>query len=140
MTIQNPRRLSPAQRQVVAEIVRLLLPERPELDGRERVRVESAVTGFVASQIEALPGVLALPYRAALGAFQLLPALRFGRRFGGLDDDAKAAWLALWSDGPFAPARDFTKLIRSCALLAYFDHPDVRLHLPRPGEPAGAAP
>ena len=57
VTIQNPRRLSPAQRQVVAEIVRLLLPERPELDGRERVRVESAVTGFVASQIEALPGV-----------------------------------------------------------------------------------
>jgi hypothetical protein len=142
VAIQNPRRLSPAQRQVVAEIVRLLLPDQPALGARERVRVESAVTGFVASQIEALPGFLALPYRATLGAFQLFPALRFGRRFGNLDDDAKAAWLALWSDGPIAPARDFTKLIRSCALLAYFDHPDVRSQLPHPGgvEAVGATP
>ncbi len=133
MKIHTPRRLSPSQRQVVAEIIGLVLPERPSLSAPERARVHSAVTGFVASQIEALPTFLALPYRVALVAFGLLPTLRYGRRFNRLNEASQAAYLAFWSEGPVAPARDFTKLIRSCALLAYFDHPDVRSHLPMPG-------
>ncbi len=135
MKLHTPRRLSPSQRQIVARIVGRVLPARPCLSAPERARVHSAVTGFVASQIEALPTFLALPYRVALVAFQLLPALRYGRRFDSLDDASQAAYLTLWSEGPLAPARDFTKLIRSCALLAYFDHPDVRSHLPMPGDP-----
>lgn len=139
--IHTPRRLSQSQRQLVAKIVGLVLPERPSLSAPERARVRSAVTGFVASQIEALPTFMALPYRVALLAFQLLPTLRYGRRFDGLNEASQAAYLALWSEGPVAPARDFIKLIRSCALLAYFDHPDVRSQLPMPGGtlPAGSA-
>ena len=141
MKIHTPGRLSQSQRQVVAEIVGLVLPERPSLSAPERARVHSAVTGFVASQIEAMPTFLALPYRVTLVAFQLLSTLRYGRRFDGLNEASQAAYLALWSEGPVAPARDFTRLIRSCALLAYFDHPDVRSHLPMPGGilPAGSA-
>ena len=141
MKIRTPRRLSPSQRQVVAEIIGLMLPEQPCLSAPERTQVHSAVTGFVVSQIEALPTFLALPYRVALLAFQLLPILRYGRRFDSLDQASQAAYLALWSEGPLAQARDFTKLIRSCALLAYFDHPDVRNQLPMPGasHPAGSA-
>ncbi len=136
--IHSPRRLSQSQRQLVAKIVGLVLPERPALSAPERERVHSAVSGFVASQIEALPTFLALPYRVALLAFQLLSTLRYGRRFDGLNEASQAAYLALWSDGPVAPARDFTKLIRSCALLAYFDHPDVRSQLPMPAGSAAA--
>ncbi len=123
----------------MAEIVRSVVPADLDLDESERTRVHSAVTGFVASQIEALPSFLAVPYRAAITAFQLLPILRFGRRYLSLEDASKQSYLALWSDSPFSPARDFIKLIRSCALLAYFDHPDVRRHLPAACGPRPAA-
>ncbi len=134
-----PRRLSSTRREVVAEIVRSVVPADLDLDELERTRVHSAVTGFVTSQIEALPSFLAVPYRAAITAFQLLPILRFGRRYLSLEDASKQSYLALWSDSPFGPVRDFIKLIRSCALLAYFDHPDVRRHLPAACDPRQAA-
>jgi hypothetical protein len=115
---------------VVAEIVRLITPAYPDLDERERARVNESVTGFVTSQIEALPAFLALPYGLAITAFQLLAILRFGRRFLSLPEAVKPAYLSIWADAKIGPARDLIKLIRSCALLAYFDHPDVLRHLP----------
>ncbi len=130
------RRLSPGRRQAVAAIVRLVVPAYPDLDESERSRVQIAVTDFVASQIEGLPVHLALPYRWALTAFEWLALLRFGSRFGALASSSQAAYLRLWADFPIGPPRDFVKLIRSCALLAYFDHPAVVRRLP--GAPAPA--
>lgn len=140
-TEHTPRRLSAGRREVVAEIVRSIAPAYPDLDEAERTRVHWSVTAFVASQIESLPSFMAAPYRLAITAFDLLPLLRFGRRFVSLDENARQAWVALWSDARFGPARDFVKLIRSCALLAYFDHPDVLRRLPSagPARPAAAA-
>lgn len=134
-----PRRLSSNRRAVVAEIVRLITPAFPDLDESERARVHSAVTAFVASQIESLPTHLSGPYRIAITAFGLLALLRFGKRFALLDETVKEAYLALWSEGPIGPTRDFVKLIRGCALLAYFDHPDVRRRLPASPKPLSAA-
>ena len=128
----RPRRLSSRRRDVVAEIVRLIVPAYPDLCEAERTRVHSGVTAFVASQIESLPAFLAVPYGVGITAFELLPVFRFSKRFASLEDPAKQAYLSLWSEGPIGPARDFVKLIRSCALLAYFDHPDVRRNLPAP--------
>ena len=125
-----PQRLSPTRRQVVAEIVRLTIPDYPGLDDGERARVLASVMTFVTAQIEALPSFLAVPYRIVITVFWMLPILRFGKTFPSLDDPSKQSYLALWSDARFGPFRDFIKLIRSCALLAYFDHPDVTPRLP----------
>jgi hypothetical protein len=127
--------LSPARHATVAALVRLLLPE-PDARGVSR-QVESDVVGFVTSQIEALPAFLGPPYRLAIAAFDWLPALRHGRRFTHLEASAARRWLSLWSDGPIPLARDFVKLVRSCALLAYYDHPEVA---PGPSSGVGAAP
>ncbi len=123
----------------MAEIIRLIVPAYPDLEETERARIHSAVTAFVASQIESLPAHLYGPYRLAITLFGLLPLLRFGKRFALLDETVKEAYLALWSDGPIGPTRDFVKLIRGCALLAYFDHPDVRRRLPASPKPLSAA-
>lgn len=125
-----PRRLSSTHRDVVTEIVRLVTPLFPPLDDATRARVHSSVTAFVTSQIEGLPSFMGLPYRIAISAFQLLPILRFGRGFRSLDESTQKAYLAAWSDAKLGPFRDFIKLIRSCALLAYFDHPEVIQNLP----------
>jgi hypothetical protein len=113
----------------VSAIVGLLVPSYPELDAPTRTAVGADVTDFVVSQIEAMPAFLRVPYTAALAVFSWLPLLRYGRRFWGLDAAAQAAYLSRWSDGRFGVPRNFIKLIRSCALLAYFDHARVREQL-----------
>ena len=136
--------LTPRQERVLSEIVRLLTPSYPQLDAATTARVQADVTTFVALRIAAMPSFLRVPYRIAITAFNLLPLLWRARRFVSLPATAQASYLALWSAARLGPMRDFVKLIRSCALLAYFDHPDVtqRLdaeHRPTPVVAAAAA-
>lgn len=102
-----------------------MLPPRPPLSVAVRARVSADTMAFVAAQVEMLPSFLGVPYRLALMAFDVLPVLRHGRAFRFLDAPDKAAHLARWEHARLAPFRNFVKLIRSCALLAYYDHPDV---------------
>jgi hypothetical protein len=117
--------LRPPQRRVLDEIVHLVTPDYPLMDVDTRHTVHTDVTRYVAAQIQGMPGFLRLPYKLALVAFNWLSLLLHRRRFLGLPPEARVAYLARWSDGPLGPMRDFVKLIRSCALLAYFDHPRV---------------
>ena len=120
-------------------MVQLIVPSYPDLGESERSQVHVAVTDFVASQIDGLPVHLGVPYRWALTAFEWLGVLRFGTRFSDLDPSAQEAYLKLWSEFPIGPPRDFVKLIRSCALLAYFDHPLVVARLPGAPRTEGVA-
>jgi hypothetical protein len=119
------------QRRVVAAVVPLLVPDYPVLDAAARLRVVDDVITFVGAQIGRLPDFLRLPYGMALLAFDASAAARYRRPFHALDAEARAGWLARWSDGPLGATRNFVKLMRSCALLAYFDHPIVRAALER---------
>ncbi len=74
---------------------------------------------------------LRLPYRLAMFAFDILPLARHGRRFRSLPPAARERYLGAWNDAPVSAMRDFVKLIRSTALLVYFDHPVVREVLDR---------
>lgn len=121
--------LSPARRQLVAEIVGALAPHEPALAPAARERALRDTVRFVASQIEAMPSYLRLPYLLALSAFDWLALLRHGRRFPGLAPARREAWIESWSASALAPRRDFVKLLRSCTLLAFFDHPAVRARL-----------
>ncbi len=107
---------------ILRDIVRLILPAFPEIDCPARKTVEHDVTRYLAVQIQAMPGYLRLPYKLALLGFGLLPFVRYGRCFRGLPASKQASYLALWNDAPVLPMRDFVKLIRSSALLVYFDH------------------
>ncbi len=131
-------RLSSSRRQVVSAMVRALLPSFPDLASSEQMRVQSSVTSFVTSQIEALPSFMGFPYRLVITGFGLLSVLRFGRVFSALDEGSQQAYLLQWSEAPIGVLRDFIKLIRSCALLAYYDHPDVSRRLPAMSQGEGA--
>ena len=117
------------QRRVVAEIVGLVTPAEFVPDPEALARAQDDATDFVCSQIAAMPSFLRLPYRLALTAFNLLPVLRWARPFARLPERTRAAYLSGWSDGGVSLNRDFVKLLRSCALLAYFDHEEVRRQL-----------
>lgn len=127
---------------IVFDVVRTILPRYPELDPDASAAVEADVASYVGAQIASMPAFLRLPYQLALLAFAWLPVVRHGRPFGRLSPMARAAYLGAWSDGPIAPLRDVVKLMRSSALLVYFDHPLVveRLEAERPPRSSCSAP
>jgi hypothetical protein len=111
------------------EILRTLMRRHLVLEGSAGEMVLADVADFVCAQVASMPSFLGVPYQLVLDAFDLLPFLRWGRRFSRLGETAKASYLESWSDGRVWLARDFVKVIRSCAVLAYFDHPVVRERL-----------
>jgi len=106
-------------------VVTVILPRYPDLDPGVRVAVEQDVARYVARQIGSMPSFLRIPYRLALLAFEWLPLLFYGRPFRALPAARSARYLAWWNDAPILAMRDFVRLIRSSALLVYFDHPAV---------------
>lgn len=122
---------------IVTAIVADLLPSHPALDAGERAAVAADAVAFVVAQVRGLPEFLRLPYGAAAFAFDGLAILRWGRTFRGLDGARRRAYVALWTGSPLGATRNFLKLIRSCTLLAYYDHPIVRARLERSAAPTG---
>lgn len=127
-TAISESRISP----IVAEIASTLLPDYPHLASDERRGVERDVAAYVAGQIDSMPTFLRLPYRLALVAFDVLSMPLHGRRFRSLPRAARESYASSWNAAPLPPMRDFLKLIRSTALLVYFDHPVVRHRLRTP--------
>jgi hypothetical protein len=113
-------------------IVIAILPTYPQLDAGARVLVEHDVARYVARQITAMPSFLRVPYGFAMLAFDWLALLRYGRPFRSLKPERGARYVAWWNDSPVSFMRDFVRLIRSSALLVYFDHPAVAQQLAAP--------
>ena len=124
-------RVLPMQRRVLAAVVDRLLPPAPVLSTEVRARVAGEATRFVVMEVESIPKFIRLPYLTAILVFDWLAVLRYARRYTRLPSESQQAYLSFWSNSPIGPFRDFVKLIRGCALLAYFDHPEVRGALDR---------
>ncbi|MBI3781862.1 MAG: hypothetical protein HY270_00520 [Deltaproteobacteria bacterium] len=127
--VQTMPDLAPTLRHVLGDVIERIVPSYPVMDADTQRTVHADVTRYVASQIAGMPGFLRLPYFLALFGFNWLSVLRNGRPFRSLPVDRQASYLALWNDAPIGPMRDFVKLIRSSALLVYFDHPLVMRQL-----------
>lgn len=135
VSVAPPAGLRGRRAATVAAVVESLLPSVPTLEAGVRAAVVADVVRFVSSQIAALPDFLRAPYGLALVGFEWLPVLRYGRPFGALDDTRRAAYLAFWSEAPIGAMRNVVKVIRSCALLAYYDHPALAAALAKPASP-----
>ncbi len=113
----------------LAEIIEALLPSYPEMDAGQRRQIGIQVCRDVNEQVDRMPRYLGRPYRITLQVFDLLAVMAYGRRFRALGLDSRRSYLQWWSASPLSPMRDFVKVIRSMALLFYFDHPLVVGHL-----------
>ncbi len=110
-------------------MARPLLPAAPRLPEAERRVVEADVTAHLRFQVRAMPTHLRIPLVAALLFFDAWPRLHSGRAFRKIAPHAQAAILQRWSRSRIPQFRDLVKLVRSCALFAYLDHPVVGHHL-----------
>ena len=106
-------------------MARSLYPKEPLLTPEDKTQVEEKVVSYLAGQILAMPSYLKIPYMLALQAFNYLSCFRFGLPFTVIDQEKQGKYVLFWSRSPIGLMRDFVKLIRSCVLLAYLDHPLV---------------
>jgi hypothetical protein len=106
-------------------MARSLYPKEPLLTAGEKAQVEEKVVSYLAGQILAMPVYLKIPYLLALHVFNYFSFFRFGLPFTVIDQEKQGKYVRLWSRSPIGLMRDFIKLIRSCVLLAYLDHPLV---------------
>jgi hypothetical protein len=113
------------------DIARPLLPSVPKLPLVEAERVERDLATALDSQMAGMPAYLAAPFRVARVAFEFLPLLRFGRRYRALPIESQRRVVLAWSNAPIGAFRNFVKLVRSCALYTYLDHPIVTETLER---------
>ena len=114
---------------LVLAIARPLLPSFPPLSDAELNEAERDLEGFLAAQLSEMPRYLDLAFKVALVAFDWLPVLRYGRTYRGLPRETQARVVRAWSGSPIAAMRNFVKLLRSCALFAWLDHPIVAARL-----------
>jgi hypothetical protein len=106
-------------------LTRTLLPSFPPLPDDLRARVEGDVVAYVQRQIGRMPAFLRLPFLSALAVFGLGALARHLRPFSALPLARRRAYVNAWALSPLIPMRDFVKMVRSCGLLAWFDHPVV---------------
>ena len=114
---------------LVLAIARPLLPSFPPLGDAERKETERDLAAFLEAQLSEMPRYLALPFQLALFGFEWLPLLRYGRRYTALPRETQGRVVRAWADSPIGAMRNFVKLLRTCALFAWLDHPVVAARL-----------
>lgn len=123
-------------------MARSMYPKEPLLTPEEKAQVEEEVVSYLAGQILAMPSYLKMPYGLALHIFNYLSCLGFGLPFTAIDQEKQATYVRFWSRSPIGLMRDFIKLIRSCVLLSYLDHPlvlqELELGIKRSADGAGS--
>ena len=99
-----------------------LLSRLPE---PERRVVTGDVMTFVSGQIQALPNRLRLLFRLGLTLFGLAVRLRHPLGLHALPAERRARIVEAWAFGRWSAPRKLFRLVRSTALLAFYDHPAV---------------
>jgi uncharacterized protein (TIRG00374 family) len=95
------------------------------LSDSERTQLLSDVTGFVASQVEALPKHLRWKAQVGILAFTLLFQLATAGRLYRLPLEQRRRLVESWAFGRASLPRQLFRLLRGPALLAFCDHPLV---------------
>jgi uncharacterized protein (TIRG00374 family) len=85
-----------------------------------------AAADFVEGQIAALQPQLKVLFDAGMTFFRFVTRLRYLRGYCDLSLEKRRAWTARWAEGRIALLRKLFKPVRATALLAYYDHPNVR--------------
>jgi len=117
------------------------LPAEPEASAFTIGMVEAMVGGtpkpaavayaakFVDGQIAALPPKLQGMFGAGMTFFRFVTRLRFLRGYCDVPLERRRAWTRRWAESRIALLRQLFKPVRATALLAYYDHEDVRREL-----------
>lgn len=102
-----------------------------DLDPARREEVLAEAASFVQGQIGALPRRLELMFGLGTAVFRLYVRLTRMRSFCALAPGERRRIFEQWAYGRVTLFRALFKLVRSTALLAFYEHPAVREALDR---------
>lgn len=103
-----------------------LLPNEPEVDQR---RITTDVARFVETELADLPGRLSTLFACGMLGFRALTLVACFGRLETLDSEVRRRWVERWAYGSFALGRQLFRGVRSTALLAYYEHPEIRARM-----------
>lgn len=92
----------------------------------------SYAASFVDGQIKALQPKLRFLFESGMTTFRFVTRLRYLRGFCNLSLATRRAWTMRWAQGRIALLRQLFKPVRAIALLAYYDHDEVKRELLAP--------
>jgi len=105
--------------------------DRDRIEGEEARPLVREVASFVGGQLHQLPVRLRALFYAGLAVFRVATRLRFLHGFCDLPADVRRRWFEDWAYGRLPLARQLFRPVRSTALLAYYERPEVRAALER---------
>lgn len=118
-----------AEKNVTASVFYLKLTEAAlpldTLNLKEPQKVVSDVANFIYSEVQNLPRKFQVLFAIAMFGFNLLIFLRYFRLFSLLEKSTRTDIFNGWAYGKIAITRKLFKLVRSTALLAFYEHPKV---------------
>jgi uncharacterized protein (TIRG00374 family) len=94
------------------------------------------VSAFVAGQLAALPWMLRIAMRVGLAGFATVVLARYARPFSSLTLGRRREIMARWAWGRWGLTRQMFRPVRSTALLAYYEDPQVERVLSQRYPPA----
>jgi uncharacterized membrane protein YbhN (UPF0104 family) len=136
MAVLGTRRIQRASDrpgQLIVAITEALLPPAA-LDGSPY-----RTARFVQGQLNALPTSLRLLLSVGLCGFRVLVRLRYSQSFCALDPQTRRRVVSGWAYGRYAVARQLFRVLRSCALLHYYETVDKRRTSPVEADIVGLA-
>jgi hypothetical protein len=111
-------------------IIEALLPDdEPSFDPAAHARLIEDVGCFVQGQLDELPRRLRFMYAFGMTGFRLCVFLRYLRRFHSLTPARRRSVVRLWAYGPWGLARSLFRVVRTTALLNYYESPMVQAAL-----------
>lgn len=125
----------------LAALTEAMVPvDEIELSEADRQAVLEEASSFVEGQVEALPPRLALMFALGTAFFRFYVRLTRFRGFCDLPPETRRRIAESWAYGPIALFRALFKLIRTTALLSFFEAASVQAALDRQnGQPDARA-
>lgn len=100
-----------------------------KLENTARDRILNEVAAFLQGQIEALPRRLRWMFGFGMLGFRAVVILTHFRNFTALSESERRRAVELWAYGRFGLGRSLFRLVRSTALLAFYEFPEVEAAL-----------
>jgi hypothetical protein len=122
-----------AVRPLFRDLARTFVPESAALDERAWAEAETIVERFLATR----PAVVRRQLRLLIRLLDLLPLLRYGRRFRSLDAARRLRFLEAAQNAPVLLLRRGIWGLRTLAFMAYYERPAAAAAIGYRADPRG---
>jgi hypothetical protein len=134
-TLENHGRLSKIRNNFLKSMVEVIITfETVRLSEQQQVQCLNYTCNFVRGQIQSLPLMLRALFSLGMIFFRVVVMITNWSGFSGLPLEKRKMIIRSWAWGRVALARQLFRVVRSTALLAFYEYPDVQTGIIPPND------